>query len=78
MYDDKTSLWQEEEARLNYEANHLENQRIDKIRELEAENKILKIKIRDLNNKLYQRNRAINQMHRDSFESVDFYDDRRE
>jgi len=50
-----------------------------KIADLEEENRKLRIKVRQLSDKLYDRNRQLNRMHRDSYESVDFgngYDDR--
>ena len=43
-----------------------------KIADLEAENKTLRIQVRQLRDKLDSKNREVNRMHRDSFESVDF------
>ncbi len=44
----------------------------EKIAELEMENKKLRLQLRQLKNKLYNKTREVNRRHRDDFESVDF------
>ena len=43
----------------------------NKIAGLEKENRKLRIEIRDIKNKLFHKNKEVNRMHRDNFESVD-------
>ena len=47
----------------------------EEIEELKEENRRLLIKVRQLQDKLSDKNREINRRHRDDYESIDFGDD---